>query len=142
MGRTISALPTFLVYTTFVFTFALAQSSSILPQPQSLASLHSQQYSPPRIKGPVHSQYQSKRAVLHRNTLAMKSAFHSAMHMETRSVISTFTGVVTMVGNQRRSNSTVITSKPFPFYYNTFIPNGVWYGFNLCNAVSGLASSA
>ncbi|KAI4329328.1 hypothetical protein L6164_021605 [Bauhinia variegata] len=22
------------------------------------------------------------------------------------------------------------------FYYNTFIPNGIWYGFNLCNDAS------
>lgn len=26
------------------------------------------------------------------------------------------------------------TSKAVSFYYNTFIPNEVWYGFNLCNS--------
>ncbi|XP_057484762.1 embryo-specific protein ATS3A-like [Actinidia eriantha] len=29
--------------------------------------------------------------------------------------------------------------KPVTFYYNTFLPNGVWYGFNQCNR--GLVSA-
>ncbi|KAM6602262.1 hypothetical protein CsatA_021871 [Cannabis sativa] len=172
MGRTISALPTFLVYTTFVFTFALAQSSSILPQPQSLASF---------IPNNTHTQNQGTCSF----TVSIKTSCSSPKY--TRDEISLSFGDA--YGNQvyaprlddprsktfeRCSTDTFEVSGPctyqicylylyrsgydgwkpetvklygyhvkaVSFYYNTFIPNGVWYGFNLCNAVSGLASSA
>ncbi|XP_042486088.1 embryo-specific protein ATS3A-like [Macadamia integrifolia] len=38
-------------------------------------------------------------------------------------------------------------SSKVSFYYNTFVPNGVWYGFNLCNSnvvddISGSTSTS
>ncbi|XVE89108.1 hypothetical protein DITRI_Ditri19aG0124000 [Diplodiscus trichospermus] len=116
----------------FFFFFALTDAKRILPLPQPLKSfkINATQVYAPRIDDPYSRTFERCSTDTYQITgpctyqvcyLYLYRSGYDGWKPESVTVSGYYTRSIT-------------------FYYNTFIPSGIWYGFNYCNG--GASASA